>query len=76
MGLCSIPIFGEVISRPSRVGSKRALEFLFVDRDPMTQARAERDFELLSRGHEDTASYERSLESVSNVRVPTLIVWG
>jgi pimeloyl-ACP methyl ester carboxylesterase len=46
LGLCSIPVFGEVISKPSRVGSKRALEFLFADRNLMTQARAERDFEL------------------------------
>jgi pimeloyl-ACP methyl ester carboxylesterase len=49
LGLCSIPVFGEVISRPSRVGSKRALELLFADRGLMTQARAERDFELSSQ---------------------------
>jgi pimeloyl-ACP methyl ester carboxylesterase len=49
LGLCSIPVFGEVISRPSRVGSKRALELLFADRNMMTQARAERDFELSSQ---------------------------
>lgn len=49
LGLCSIPVFGELISRPSRVGSKRALELLFADRNMMTQARAERDFELSSQ---------------------------
>jgi pimeloyl-ACP methyl ester carboxylesterase len=49
LGLCSIPIFGEVISKPSRLGSKRALEFLFADRAMMTQARAARDFELSSQ---------------------------
>jgi pimeloyl-ACP methyl ester carboxylesterase len=49
LGLCSIPLFGEVISRPSRAGSKRVLELLFADRNLMTQARAERDFELSSQ---------------------------
>lgn len=49
LGLCSIPVFGELISRPSRVGSKRALELLFADRNMITQARAERDFELSSQ---------------------------
>jgi pimeloyl-ACP methyl ester carboxylesterase len=49
LGLCSIPVFGEVISRPSRAGSKRALELLYADRDQMTQARATRDFELSSQ---------------------------
>jgi pimeloyl-ACP methyl ester carboxylesterase len=49
LGLCSIPVFGEVISRPSRAGSKRALEFLFADRNMMTQARVKRDFELSSQ---------------------------
>jgi pimeloyl-ACP methyl ester carboxylesterase len=49
LGLCSIPIFGEVISKPSRVGSQCALGLLFADRNMMTQARAERDFELSSQ---------------------------
>ncbi len=93
LGLCSIPVFGEVISRPSRVGSKRALELLFADRKMMTPARAERDFELSSqpgatraflkmlrfmanRHGAKPAFYNRSLENASNVRVPTLVVWG
>jgi pimeloyl-ACP methyl ester carboxylesterase len=46
LGLCSIPVFGELITRPSRLGSKRALELLFADRSLMTDARARRDFEL------------------------------
>jgi pimeloyl-ACP methyl ester carboxylesterase len=49
LALCSIPIFGELISRPSRVGSKRVLGLLFADRTMMTQARAERDFERSSQ---------------------------
>jgi pimeloyl-ACP methyl ester carboxylesterase len=49
LGLCSIPVFGELIARPSRVGSKRALELLYADRAQRTQARAERDFELSSQ---------------------------
>jgi pimeloyl-ACP methyl ester carboxylesterase len=93
LGLCSIPVFGEVISRPSRLGSKRALEFLFADRSMMTEARAARDFELSSqpgatraflkmlrfmanRHGAKPAFYNRSLENASNVRVPTLIIWG
>jgi pimeloyl-ACP methyl ester carboxylesterase len=49
LGLCSIPVFGELIARPSRLGSTRALELLYADRAQMTQARAERDFELSSQ---------------------------
>jgi pimeloyl-ACP methyl ester carboxylesterase len=49
LGLCTIPVFGELISHPSRGGSKRALELLYADRALMTQARAERDFELSSQ---------------------------
>ena len=49
LGLCSIPVFGEVILRPSRLASRRALELFFADRSQMTQARAERDFELSSQ---------------------------
>jgi pimeloyl-ACP methyl ester carboxylesterase len=65
LGLCSIPVFGEVISRPSRAGSKRALEFLFADRNMMTQARAERDFELSSQPGA-TKSFLKMLRFMAN----------
>ena len=46
LGWCATPILGEIISRPSRAGSKRTLEALFANRDFITEARADRDFEL------------------------------
>jgi pimeloyl-ACP methyl ester carboxylesterase len=67
LGLCSIPGFGEVISRPSRVGSRRALELLFADRSLMTQARAERDFEL-SNQPGATRAFLKMLRFMANRR--------
>jgi pimeloyl-ACP methyl ester carboxylesterase len=65
LGLCSIPVVGELISRPSRAGSKRALEFLFADRNMMTQARAKRDFEF-SRQPGATRAFLKMLRFMAN----------
>jgi pimeloyl-ACP methyl ester carboxylesterase len=65
LGLCSIPVFGELISRPSRLGSKRALGLLFADRAMRTEARAARDFELSSQPGA-TRAFLRMLRFMAN----------
>jgi pimeloyl-ACP methyl ester carboxylesterase len=67
LGLCSIPVFGEVISRPSRVGSVRALNLLYADRAQMTRARAMRDFEFSSQPGASRA-FLRMLRFMANRR--------
>lgn len=67
LGLCSIPLVGEVILRPSRLASKRALGLLFADRSMMTPARAARDFEL-SRQPGASRAFLKMLRFMANRR--------
>ena len=65
LGLCSVPILGEVISKPSLAGSKRLLQGLYADKRFWTDARAERDFEL-ARQPGATRAFLRMLRFMAN----------
>jgi pimeloyl-ACP methyl ester carboxylesterase len=64
-GWCATPIVGEIVSRPSRTGSKRILEGLYADRSLMTDARAERDYEL-ARQPGATRAFLKMLRAMAN----------
>jgi pimeloyl-ACP methyl ester carboxylesterase len=46
LGLCTVPILGEFITRPSKDGSRNVCKALFADAKFVTEARVERDYAL------------------------------
>jgi pimeloyl-ACP methyl ester carboxylesterase len=65
LGWCATPILGEIVSRPSRSGSKRILQGLYADRAFMTHARADRDYEL-AREPGATRAFLKMLRAMAN----------
>ncbi len=46
LGLCSLPILGEILTQPSRASAKQTLKALFANPALQTATRAKRDYEL------------------------------
>jgi pimeloyl-ACP methyl ester carboxylesterase len=93
LGLSTVPVLGELITRPSRAGSRNVCHALFSDASFVTEARVERDYKLARQPGAQwvflkmlrSMAYRRGvrpglLEAIrgrlSEIRAPTLVIWG